>query len=108
MYVNKKDAFASVHGIWEVYVYSQFNDLRLYTFKELHFLVCLHTCHPLKACASPRVGSNQVLGSFCFGGSLVDEIFICAIDQKVAGPKLSVELPACSSSNKIARAEYIS
>lgn len=38
----------------------------------------------------------------------MDEIFICAIDQKGAGPKLSVELPAYSGSNKIARAEYIS
>lgn len=38
----------------------------------------------------------------------MDEIFICAIDQEGAGPKLSVLLAACSSSNKIARAEYIS
>lgn len=38
----------------------------------------------------------------------MDEIFICAIDQVGAGPKLSVELPVCSGSNKIARAEYIS
>lgn len=38
----------------------------------------------------------------------MDEIFICAIDHEGTGPKLSVELPAYSGSNKIARAEYIS
>lgn len=38
----------------------------------------------------------------------MDEIFIWAIDQEGTGPKLSVSLPACSGSNKIARAEYIS
>lgn len=58
-------------------------------------------------CVHP-LGPNQVSGTFCFGSSLMDEIFICAIDQEGPGPKLSVELPAFSSSNKIARAEYIS
>lgn len=58
-------------------------------------------------CVCPR-GPNQVSGTFCFGSPLMDEIFIFAIDQEGAGPKLSVELPAYSGSNKIARAEYIS
>lgn len=37
----------------------------------------------------PR-GPNQVSDTFCFGSSLMDEIFICAIDQEGTGPKLSV------------------
>lgn len=40
-------------------------------------------------CICPH-GPNQVSDTFCFGSSLMDEIFICAIDQEGAGPKLSV------------------
>lgn len=46
-----------------------------------HICVCARVC--------PR-GPNQVSDTFCFGSSLMDEIFICAIDQEGAGPKLSV------------------
>lgn len=46
-----------------------------------------------KKCVSVHVRPhrpNQVSDTFCFGSSLMDEIFICAIDQEDAGPKLSV------------------
>lgn len=47
--------------------------------------VCSNVC----VCVCPH-GPNQVSDTFCFGSSLMDEIFICAIDQEGAGPKLSV------------------
>lgn len=49
--------------------------------------VCFHAEMGVRVC--PR-GPNQVSDTFCFGSSLMDEIFICAIDQEGTGPKLSV------------------
>lgn len=49
--------------------------------------VCVHV--QICVCICPY-GPNQVSDTFCFGSSLMDEIFICAIDQEGAGPKLSV------------------
>lgn len=49
--------------------------------------VCFHAEIGVRVC--PR-GPNQVSDTFCFGSSLMDEIFICAIDQEGTGPKLSV------------------
>lgn len=49
--------------------------------------VCVHA--HICVCICPH-GPNQVSDTFCFGSSLMDEIFICAIDQEGAGPKPSV------------------
>ena len=52
---------------------------------------CVSVCVQAQICVCicPH-GPNQVSDTFCFGSSLMDEIFICAIDQEGAGPKLSV------------------
>lgn len=51
--------------------------------------VCEYVFMLRSVCICPH-GPNQVSDTFCFGSSLMDEIFICAIDQEGAGPKLSV------------------
>lgn len=55
------------------------------------YMSCLWMCAlaQIHVCIRPH-GPNQVSDTFCFGSSLMDEIFICAIDQEGAGPKLSV------------------
>ena len=54
-----------------------------------HVAMCECVSKLKSVCICPH-GPNQVSDTFCFGSSLMDEIFICAIDQEGAGPKLSV------------------
>lgn len=58
-------------------------------FQEMWQCASVCSCSNVCVCICPR-GPNQVSDTFCFGSSLMDEIFICAIDQEGAGPKLSV------------------
>lgn len=85
------DAYLSSHT--DLYHTAFICDPSVYVYLLVHsnssgsVWVCLHA--QICVCICPH-GPNQVSDTFCFGSSLMDEIFICAIDQEGAGPKLSV------------------